>query len=247
MKRSAKILAVLSLCLPFIFGAGPNPYRETTVAKGAAIQGVVKFLGKVPAPKKILISKNNEQCGNGNREIQWVAVADGNRLRNVAVYIAKIDHGKKWNHPKNGYMLDQQECRFLPDFFAVPKGETLRILNSDPILHNIHTYEIVKRVRRTMFNEGQPYKGFEFTKRIHTRRSNIVKIECDAHNFMHAWIFVPENPYYDLVNEEGEFAIDDIPAGSYVVKAWHPTLGEKVTKVTLAAGQKLKLDFEFSR
>ena len=179
---------------------------------------------------------------------------DGKGLQNVVVYIANINQGKDWNKPKEGYLLNQEGCRFIPNFFAVPKGEQLRILNSDPTLHNIHTYEIIGRARRTLFNIGQPEKGFEFTKSIRPRRGNVVKIECDAHNFMHAWIFVPTNPYFalvknkgkELVNKEGEYKIEDIPAGTYTVKAWHPTLGMKESEVTLTAGQKMTLNFEFS-
>ena len=242
----AKLSVLITLPLLVFVGFEPGVYTGVPVENGASIQGIVTFIGMVPAPKKFLISKDNNTCGTGNREIQWVTLANGRSLQNVAVYIVEIDHGKDWQKPENGYFLNQEGCRFIPDFFAVPKGEKLRILNSDPMLHNIHTYEVINRIRRTMFNTGQPEKGFEFTKQIHTRRGNIVKIECDAHNFMHAWIFVPENPYYNLVNTKGRYSIDDIPAGTYTVRAWHPTLGLEESKVTLQANQKMTLNFEFS-
>jgi hypothetical protein len=98
-------------------------------------------------------------------------------------------------------------------------------------------YEIIGRVRKTLFNKGRPARGTEFIKVINTRRGNTAKVECDAHNFMHAWIFVPENPYYDLVDSAGRFEMASIPAGNYVGKAWHPTLGERTSEVTLEAGK----------
>ena len=242
----SKLIALVALVAALIsMGAKPAPYTVAPVDNGATVQGVVTFAGTAPASDKILISKDNEVCGTGNREIQWVSSGDDKGLQNVAVYIADIEQGKDWDKPKEGYFLNQEGCRFVSDFFAVPKGEELRVLNSDPILHNIHSYEIIGRARRTLFNVGQPEKGFEFTKLIRTRRSNVVKIECDAHNFMHAWVFAPENPYFALVGAKGGYKIEDVPAGTHTIKAWHPTLGEQEAEVTLEAGGKAALNFEF--
>ncbi|MFQ5627354.1 MAG: carboxypeptidase regulatory-like domain-containing protein [bacterium] len=245
-RKSVKVISLFAVAVLFI-STKPDKYTVVSVENGASIRGVVTFSGTLPAPEKISIAKDTQSCGTGSREIQWIKLAaDGTSLQNVAVYIAKIGEGKDWEKPKDGYLLNQENCRFFPAFLAVPNGENLRILNSDPILHNIHTYEIIGRARRTMFNVGQPEKDFEFSKPIKTRRGNTVKIECDAHVFMHAWIFVPENPYYALVDKKGEYTISDIPPGSYSVKAWHPTLGEKKSEVTLKPGQKLILNFEFT-
>ncbi|MFQ5650570.1 MAG: carboxypeptidase regulatory-like domain-containing protein [bacterium] len=246
-KRYVSSSMLIALAV-LVFGfSRPAVYKVAPVVNGASILGAVNFKGDLPSPRKILIAKDNDICGSGSREIQWVLNAEGGKgLMNVAVYLEKIDKGKEWQKPKDGYLLNQEGCRFIPEFFAVPNGESLRIVNSDPTLHNIHTYEMIGRARRTMFNVGQPEKGFEFTKPIRTRRGNTVKVECDAHNFMHAWIFVPQNPYYALVDKKGEYRIGDIPAGTYTVKAWHPTLGVKESEVTLAAGQQMTLNFEFS-
>jgi hypothetical protein len=50
---------------------------------------------------------------------------------------------------------------------------------------------------------------------------------CDAHVFMRGFVFVAHNPYFAVVDSDGEFFIEDVPLGTYVVKAWHGTLGEK--------------------
>ncbi len=245
MSGNTNVLFFLCMAVTFMGAVPPGKYRVEQVHHGARLQGSVTFKGAVPAPKVILISKDNNTCGTGNRQIQWVDLGDRRGLRNVAVYIASMDHGKAWNINPDGYLLDQKSCHFTPNFLAIPKGEKLRILNSDPMMHNIHMYEIVGRIRKTLFNKGQPERGTEFIKAINTRRGNTIKVECDAHNFMHAWIFVPENPYFDLVDAVGRFEMDSIPAGNYQVKAWHPTLGEQTAEVTLRADQELTLNFEF--
>ena len=80
---------------------------------------------------------------------------------------------------------------------------------------------------------------------IKVRRGNVIKIECDAHDFMHAWAFAAENPYAAVTKEDGSFAIDGLPDGTYEVKAWHPVLGEKSMQVTVKGATTAS--FEFSR
>ena len=79
------------------------------------------------------------------------------------------------------------------------------------------------------------------------RRANVIKVECDAHDFMHAWAFAAETPYAVTTKEDGSFALDNLPAGDYEIKAWHPLLGEKSAKVTVSAGGTASAAFEFSK
>ena len=219
-------------------------YDVAAVSGGGRVTGKVSFKGAAPAPKSIAITKDNQVCGTGNRDIVEVAVKDGN-LRGAVVYVAKIDKGKDWGEFDKP-VLDQKGCRFAPDVLVVKKDVDLTIRNSDPVLHNIHTYEIIGTVRRTMFNVGQPDKG-DMKQPMKVRRANAVKIECDAHDFMHAWAFAADNPYAAVSGDDGSFAIDNLPPGEYEVKAWHPVLGEKSAKVTVASGAAANASFEFSK
>jgi hypothetical protein len=221
-----------------------HAYEVIAVSGGGRIAGKVTFKGAVPAPKVLAITKDSQVCGSGNREIVEVAVKDG-ALRGAVVYVEKIDKGKAWGEPDKP-LLDQKGCRFVPEVLLVRKDADLTIRNSDPVLHNIHTYEIIGKVRRTMFNVGQPDKG-DMKQPVKVRRSSAVKIECDAHDFMHAWAFAASNPYAAVSKEDGAVVIDDLPAGEYEVKAWHPVLGEKSVKVSVKAGATASAAFEFSQ
>ncbi|OGT91840.1 MAG: hypothetical protein A2514_06220 [Gammaproteobacteria bacterium RIFOXYD12_FULL_61_37] len=217
---------------------------EGAAAGGGKIMGKVSFKGAVPAPKKLPITKDNTVCGNGEREIVEVNVKDGN-LIGAVVYVAKIEKGKDWGELA-APVLDQKGCRFAPDVLVVQKGAEVTVRNSDPVLHNIHTYEIIGAVRRTMFNVGQPDVG-DIKQSIKTKRANVIKIECDAHDFMHAWGFAADNPYTAVTKEDGSFTLNGLPDGEYEVKAWHPMLGEQSTKVTVAVGAAATTAFEFSK
>lgn len=219
-------------------------YEAGGVTNGGKVAGKVTFQGAAPAPRKIQITKDNAVCGTGEREVVEVAV-QGGALQNAVIYVSKIDKGKAWDNLA-APVLDQKGCRFRPDVVLVQKGADLTVRNSDPVLHNIHTYEIIDTVRRTIFNVGQPDKG-DMKQTVRMRRSNIVKIECDAHDFMHAWAFTADNPYAAVTGADGSFTIDGIPAGTYEVKAWHPVLGEKTSTVNVPAGGSAQATFNFSK
>lgn len=217
---------------------------ESGAAGSSKITGKVAFKGAVPASKKLPITKDNAVCGTGEREIVEVNAKGGN-LAGAVVYIAKIDKGKAWGESEKP-VLDQKGCRFTPGVMVVKKDADLTIRNSDPVLHNIHTYEIIGAVRRTMFNVGQPDKG-DMKQPIKLRRAPAIKLECDAHDFMHGWAFAVDNPYGAVTAEDGSFAIENLPAGEYELKAWHPVLGEKTATVSVKAGAAASAAFEFSK
>ena len=236
-----KTLSRCALAIGSLFVAHAALAYDADAAGPGKITGKVAFKG-APVSKKLPITKDSAVCGTGEREIVEVNAKGGN-LAGAVVYVTKIDKGKPWGDTEKA-VLDQKGCRFAPDMLIVKKGSDLTVRNSDPVLHNIHTYEIIGTVRRTMFNVGQPDKG-DMRQPVKVRRANIVKIECDAHDFMHAWAFTADNPYAAVTKDDGSFSIDGLPDGDYELKAWHPVLGEKSAKVTVKGAATAS--FEFSR
>lgn len=218
-------------------------YEVAPVAEAGSVTGKVLFKGEVPKPKRMLIAKNKEVCGEGYREIVEVAVNNG-ALANAVVVIDGIAKGKAWVAQQQKPLLDQKGCRFIPGMMVVTKGGDLDILNSDPVLHNIHTYEIIGPARRTLFNVGQPIQGSTITKPLKLRSGEWIKVECDAHDFMHAWMFAAPSPYVAGTREDGSFAVADVPPGKYKVRALHPVLGVKEGEVTVPAKGKAEITFE---
>ena len=247
MKEVKKITFLLALGLLFVPSVLSAAYKTASVPDGAVVSGKVVFKGKVPAPKKLLITKNQDVCGEGYVERQEVKVSRNGGLTDVVLTLEGMKKGKPWAKPADGYLLDQKRCTFIPYLQVIPKGAKLTVVNSDPHLHNIHTYEQIGRARRTLFNVGQPTQGHKVKKTIKPRRGKEIRIECDAHDWMLGWMYVVDNPYYAVVGDDGSYTIKDVPPGKYKLKAWHPILGTKEQKVTVSAKGKVEVNFRFSQ
>jgi polysaccharide lyase family 4-like protein len=254
--KSIASLAVSALVLVALAApaeaARQKKYKEVDVANGGSVKGKVSFEGAVPADavEKILITKNNDVCGTGEREVVWVDVKDG-ALRGTFVFLDKVKEGKKWSKPEFGtYLVDQKGCRFRPWAQVVRPGFFI-IRNSDAgVLHNINARELIgvekgRVVKKTLFNFGQPAPG-DIKNEIKPRRSSYIGINCEAHNFMFGFMMAPVHPYAVVVGDDGSFSIDNVPPGKYTLKAWHPRFGVKKTKITVKAKGALEANFAFA-
>lgn len=246
MKKTLITLSIAGLCtLPLATQAGT--YKETSVSNGGTISGTINFKGKDLPPKTYTISKDNDVCGTGERKIDFVRVKDGHLLDTI-VYLEKVKEGKPFPADVGDAIIDQKGCEFKPFLQAMKNKDVLDAVNDDPILHNIHTYELIrgdaKGPKKTVMNISQPKPGSVKTT-IKLKKGPAMKIECDAHDFMHGFVFVARNPYFAKVAEDGSYTIADIPPGKYTIKAWHGMLKNQKAKVTVDAGGKATVDFTF--
>lgn len=237
---AAAVAAGLALAAPPPTGA----YDVATVPDGGVVRGKVTFQGAVPAARRLQITKDLEVCGDGPSERQEVSVSAG-ALRDVVVTIQEVKQGKAW--PTGEVNLDQKKCTFLPYVQVVAPSAPLGIINSDPVLHNLHPFELHGTTKRTLFNLAQPKQGSKIVKTIAPRASEVVRLECDAHTWMLAWLYVPRNPYYAVVAPDGSFSIDQVPPGTYTVRAWHPTLGTQERRVAIGPRGQTDVAFAFLR
>jgi hypothetical protein len=141
---------------------------------------------------------------------------------------------------KSTPVLDQNGCEYVPHVRAFPAGSEVEIKNSDGILHNIHTYS----EKNAPINRAQP----KFKKVIKEtfKAPEVVKVTCDAHNWMLGWFVVQDHPYYAVTDDKGAFKLTDVPPGDYELKVWHETLGEKTQKVTVGGGAEASANFELA-
>ena len=211
--------------------------RPLLAASGGAISGKVVLVGDVPKPKKIEITKDKEKCG-ADRSAEDLVVSPDRGIKNAVVNVL----GVKGSAAKLGNpALDQKGCGFNPRVTVVPVGGPLDILNSDGILHNIHTYS----KKNNAINKAQPAFKKKMTETF--AQPEIIKVTCDAHPWMVGWIVVTDHPYVAATDAAGSFKLADIPAGTHQVEIWHETLGKITKEVTVKAGEETKVTFELSK
>ena len=231
---SAGLLAVLSL----LVGAAAWPYDVVPVSGGGKIEGRVTYQGPVPK-RKIIPNKDVEVCGGPREEAEVVVGADKG-VGDAVVYLKEVAKGKAWGKPDKTPVLDNKHCDFDPKLQVIRPG-TVDVHNSDPVLHNTHAYY----GRRTAFNMALPNKGVEIAGDL--PRPGLVRVDCDAHGWMLAHIYVADSPYYALTGKDGSFSITEIPPGSYTLVASQWYLGDQEMAVTVKGGETVKLPIELKK
>jgi len=244
MNKLMTALVATGAVLALTATAHAAKYKEVDVANGGSITGKVSIGGAKPKTLEFTISKDPDICGSGSRQVEMIR-ANGDALQDAVVFLHKVKQGKAFPAALKKVTINQEKCAFTPYLSVMRNEGELEAVNSDATLHNIHTYELIGRARRTVLNVSQPEKGNIVTKKIKLRKGAGMKVECDAHDFMHAFVFVATNPYYAVVNDKGEFEIKDVPPGKYTIKVWHGALGEKKGKVEVKAGGAASFDFSY--
>lgn len=217
-----------------------------SVRNGGRLQGTLKYAGSTIEPVKMKVIKDTDICGEGFRTVVPMRVSEDNELADAVIAIRGITSGKPWDPVFESAKIYQTNCSFQPFVQIVRESAQAEIVNFDSILHNVHAYEVYKDIRRSMFNFSQPRAGQVDTIPLRLRRGNLVTIDCNAHNWMAAWIYTSPSPYLSVTSVDGAFEIADIPPGNYQLSVWHPALGEKLADFSVDAGEVLDVDLVLS-
>lgn len=211
-----------------------TPQFVLAASGGGTVTGRVVLVGDVPQAKKLEVSKDKEKCG-ADKVSEDLVVSSDRGIKNAVVSVAGVK-GK----PEPTPALDQRGCAFVPHVALVAVGAPLDILNNDGILHNFHTYSKINPA----LNKAQP--GFKKKMTETFTQPEVIKVSCDAHSWMSAWVVVSESPSA-VTSDGGSFKISDVPPGSHKLEIWHETLGKITKDVTVKAGEETKVTIELAR
>lgn len=155
---------------------------------------------------------------------------------NVVVYIEEVG-GNKYAAPLEHGVVDQVNLTFVPHVIAVQTGTTIDFPNSDPVHHNVFSPpECCKQ-----FNLGTYDVGV--VKTVTFDESCEVPILCHVHEEMLSFVLVLDNPYFSVTESDGAFKIENVPPGTYKLKAWHEKLMTVTKDVTVESGKTASVDF----
>ena len=238
----ARTAAVVSGMLLLSQLALADSYTVVPVTNGGTIQGTIKLAGPAPTIAPIVVTKNQDYCGESIPNPVYVVGKDGG-VQNVEVYLKDITKGKALPTDPVAISLVNTHCMFKPRVQAATVGQQITISSEDPVLHNTHPQN--SETNATIYNIALPYKGFSVTKPL-PATPELIKVKCDAHEWMRAWIWEFDHPYFATTGDDGSFTIKDVPPGTYTLVAWQEAAGEKSVSVTVAAGKTVTADFQLT-
>ena len=225
-------------------------YEEVAVSNGGTVTGTVQFSGELPPPTSFELRRYPDQVycgalsdGSGYRLLREVAVGTQQGLKDVIVTIEGVEKGKSFEFTET--KLEANICQFVPFVSVMREHHPLTVTNLDPVSHDLQIYERDREHVFIMFHRPALTKSGTSDVVRFTGNRRDISMQCGMHPFMQGHGLAVENPYYAITGLEGSFEIKDLPSGTYRIKAWHPTLGEKVQDVTVAANGTTSLGFSF--
>jgi plastocyanin len=211
----------------------------------STITGSATFTGKPPVLKPLVMDAEpvcHKKHGGKGAPDERLVLGAGSTMANVMVWVSKgLPAGKTYPAPKTPVVLDQDGGVYKPHVMGIMVGQTYRILNSDGILHNIHTLPKIN----PGFNRGQPATVKEMTTSF-PKPEGMFTVKCDVHPWMNAYIGVFTHPFFSVTKADGKFAITGLDPGSYEITAWHEVLGTQTASVTVGAKEAKAQDFKFA-
>jgi plastocyanin len=223
--------------------ATPAPvYFQVDPATAGVVEGRIRFTGKKPARKPIDMSEEPAcvEAHHGKAYEESVVVNPNGTLSNVFVYIKSGLAGKTFAVPATPVVIDQQGCWFHPRVLGIQVGQVLNVVNSDPVTHNIHPMAEINREWNHSQGQGDPPLARKFLK-----PEIMIRVKCNIHRWMHAFIGVVDNPYFAVTGPDGSFAIRNLPPGDYVLGVWQESLGTQEQKITVLPHGKTTASFTY--
>ena len=155
-------------------------------------------------------------------------------LSEVVIYVegVKARGGRASSRPNTATMTMKGKA-FLPRVVAVPVGGTVEFPNEDPIFHNVFSVSGENRFDLSLYK--RPRKGLQTFE-----HPGVVKVYCNIHPHMAGVVMVADSPYFARAAPDGSFVIEDVPAGKYVVKAFHEKAPEVSAEVSVPAQGEVK-------
>jgi hemoglobin len=228
-----------------ITGATALASIATTFRSGAPPR-IATALRKMPAttePQPVSVGNSDAEEPAKKPErgsLRGTLKVDGKGPEALGVVMLWPQKGGKKRTPKQR-VIEQRGKTFEPHVMAVPVGSTVAFPNFDSVYHNVFSLSKNKAFDLGMYKNGQ-------TRDLTFDKPGIVRLGCNLHASMSAFLIVVDAPHYAVVGPDGAFEFKSLAPGKYKVQAWTERSGEPVTsELTVAAGTNAKdLDLKAS-
>ena len=211
-------------------------------ATAGSITGLVVFTG-TPSEGEMIDMSEEPACADVHAtppmHMPAIVGTEGG-LANVFIHLSEgLDPSLQFP-AEEAAVLDQVGCEYIPHVVALSTDQQLTVRNSDPVLHNVNTTPTENRG----FNRSQPQAGMEFQTSFPTAEV-MIPVRCDVHGWMESYIGVTAHPYHAVTGEDGSFALERLPPGTYTLEAWHELYGTVTQSVVVPESGEAAVMFEF--
>jgi plastocyanin len=200
-----------------------SPYRG---ARSGAIRGRVE-LRRAPSP----IERRP-----GVADLGTPAGRDLPDLLRSVVYLESAPRGAFATSEGGHAVMDQRNEAFVPHVLAITTGTTVDFPNSDKFYHNVFSLS-----KTRPFDLGRYAAGN--SRPVRFDRAGIIRVFCDIHSHMNAYVLVFNHPFHAMTDTEGRYRIENVPPGTYGVIAWNEGTSSESRPITVPDGGVAELDF----
>lgn len=204
-----------------------------------SISGTIIFEGDAPA-RTDLKRDTDPYCAKTPKQSEDVVVTN----KKVKDVLVRIKNGTTGAHtsPSEPVVIDQRECMYAPRVIGMMPNQKVVVRNSDNTFHNVHGTIGGKLA----FNKPQTPKADDLKVDGAPKAGDVLELQCDVHDWMHAWVVVNDSPFFAVTGEDGKFTISGLEPGTYDLEAWHPKLGTRSITVKIGTGNKAKVTAQMS-
>lgn len=195
----------------------------------ATVTGVITFSGTPPPSTMLTASSADCQAARPGPFSAEDVKVNGGKVQDAFVWVKSGLEAYGFPAPEGSVKVDQKGCMYNPRIIGVRAGQDLEFMNSDATLHNISS----KPAGQGGWNFVTP-QGMS-GKRNFKKAEVPIKVGCDVHPWMKAWVGVVDHPFFAVTGADGTFKMPGLPAGTYTIAAWHELLGSVEQQVTIAA------------
>lgn len=140
---------------------------------------------------------------------------NGKPIKDAVVYLAQDNSTVK--APTSPILVDQVDKEFIPYMTAIQAGTKINFPNNDKIRHQVYSFSEAKRFEIPLYT-GTPSDPILFEK------PGVIALGCNIHDWMSAYIFVANSPFFAVTDENGKATIEGLSGNNSAIEAWHPTV-----------------------
>ena len=196
-----------------------------------SITGLVT-VDEVPDIGMVQVDVDQAVCGD-EVEDRAAVVEHSGGVANAVIAVT----GALWVVEPAPPAIDNKNCYFEPRVQVARTRSVVTVTSEDETLHTTHAYD---DRARTTFNIAIPIPGLSIERPL--RRRGVVRVECDSHSWMRAWVYVTDD-IATVSGSDGRFDIGDVPPGTYELTIWHERYGGTSHTVNVRAGETVEANF----